>query len=123
MKKSVILENIWKIYWRDGIFLDSKEFIFNKLILKWEFNWSLCENISENKFLKYEITFFWVLECKIVELDFFEKFYSKEEYISSFEEIIDSERVNFWDKKLRHFLFYTYDYVFEIICEKFETKT
>lgn len=92
MKKSVILENIWKIYWRDGIFLDSKEFIFNKLILKWEFNWSLCENISENKFLKYEITFFWVLECKIVELDFFEKFYSKEEYISSFEEIIDSEK-------------------------------
>lgn len=122
MKKVVIIDEIWKIYWRDGIFLDFCEFDGYNLILKWEFNWNLCEKVSKDVFINYKITFSWVLDYRVTELDYFEKFYSNQEYISSFEEIIDSEKTNFWNRKLRHFLFYTYDYIFEIVCEKFDKK-
>ena len=128
MNEPIIVSELGKVYGRDAIFLDRIEFEgTNAVKLIGDFNGSLCENIKTEKWISYELSFKGILEFKIVELDFF----SHNEYTSSFEKVIESERMNEFSKnsqsfKLKdsheHYIFHTYDDVIEIIASEFELK-
>ena len=92
-----------------------------------DFNGSLCENVENEKWISYELTFKGILEFKMTELDFF----SDTEYTSSFEKVIDSDKINGFAKssqnfKLKdsheHYIFQTYDDVIELVASDFELK-
>lgn len=83
--------------------------------------------LKKKKWILYELTFKEILEVKTIELDFF----SHNEYTSSFEKVIDSDRINYFSKKSlsfklnnshEHYIFHTYDDILEIITSEFELK-
>jgi len=129
MNEPIIIEELGKIYGRDAIFLDGIEFSGTHSVnLTGDFNGSLCENVKNEKWISYELTFKGILEFKITELDF----YNDKNYVSSFEKIIDSERISEFKKAYdgdikvkdshKHYIFHTYDDVIEIIASEFELK-
>jgi hypothetical protein len=128
MNKPIIIEELGKIWGRDAIFLDGIEFDGTHSVrLIGDFNGSLCENIKNEKWISYELTFKGILEFKITELDFF----SNTEYTSSFEKVIDSDTVNRFAKSSQnfklndshqHYIFHTYDDVIELVASDFELK-
>ncbi|GLB48736.1 hypothetical protein [Neptunitalea lumnitzerae] len=128
MNEPIIIEELGKVYGRDAIFLDGIEFKGTHSVkLIGDFNGSLCENVKNEKWITYELTFKEILEFKMVELDF----YSDIEYTSSFEKVFDSDRINEFSKssqnfKLKssheHYIFHTYDHVIEVIASEFELK-
>lgn len=128
MKESVIIKELGKIYGRDAIYLDKIKFDGTHSVkLTGDFNGSLCENVKESSWIAYELTFSGVLEFRTLELDF----YDNSDYTSSFERVIDSERINEYSEssqnfKLKnshqHFIFHTYDDVIEVIANRFEIK-
>lgn len=128
MNEPIIIDELGKIYGRDAIFLDGIEFNGTHSVkLTGDFNGSLCENVKNEKWITYELTFKEILEFKMVELDF----YPDAEYTSSFEKIVDSDRINEFSKSsqnfkikssLEHYIFHTYDDVIEVIASEFELK-
>ncbi|TDQ27830.1 hypothetical protein [Tenacibaculum caenipelagi] len=129
MNEPIIIEELGLIYGRDAIFLDKIEFDETHSVkLIGEFNGSLCENVNneKDKYIPYEISFKGILEFKMTEVDF----YNDKNYISSFEKVIDSERIsefkNLYDGDIKvkdsheHFIFHTYDDVIEIIACEFK---
>ncbi len=128
MNEPIIIKELGKVYGRDAIFLDGIEFNGTYSVkLTGNFNGRLCKNVKDEKWITYELTFNEILEFKMVELDF----YSDIEYTSSFEKVIDSERIKEFSKssqsfKLKssheHYIFHTYDDVIEIIASEFELK-
>lgn len=128
MKKPIIIKELGKVWGRDAIFLNRIEFNGTHCVkLIGDFNGTLCENLENEKSFPYELTFNGILEFKMTELDFF----FDTEYTSSFEEVIDSDIINRFAKssqsfKLKdshkHYIFYTYDDVIELIASEFELK-
>lgn len=128
MNEPIIIAELGKIWGRDAIYLDGIEFDGTHSVkLTGDFNGSLCANVENEKWISYELTFKGILEFKMTELDFF----SDTEYTSSFEKVIDSDRINDFSKssqnfKLKdshqHYIFHTYDDVIEIIASEFELK-
>ena len=128
MNEPIIISELGKIWGRDAIFLERIEFDGTHSVkLIGDFNGSLCENVENEKWISYELTFKGILEFKMTELDFF----SDTEYTSSFEKVIDSDRINEFSKssqnfKLKksheHYVFHTYDDVIEVIANEFELK-
>ena len=128
MNEPIIIKELGKVWGRDAIYLDKIEFDGTRSVkLIGDFNGSLCENVKDSKWISYELTFTGLLEFKMIELDFF----SHSEYTSSFEKVIDSDRIKEFSKssqssKLKdlhkHYIFHTYDDVIEIIANGFEIK-
>ncbi len=131
MNEPIIIAELGKVWGRDAIFLDGIEFDGTHSVkLTGDFNSSLCENVNDEngKYIPYEINFKGILEFKITELDF----YNDKNYVSSFEKVIDSERIsefkNAYDGDIKvkdsheHYIFHTYDDVIEIIASEFELK-
>lgn len=128
MNEPIIISELGKIWGRDAIFLDKIEFDGTHSVkLIGDFNGQLCENVKNEKWISYELTFKEILEFKMTELDFF----LDTEYTSSFEKVIDSDRINEFSKssqnfKLKksheHYIFHTYDNVIEVIASEFELK-
>ncbi len=118
MNKPVIIEKLGLIYGRDAIFLDEIFFdeSFNNTKLKGDFSGSLCKNIKNKEWIKYEIIFKNILEFRIIKSDYF----NDEEYTSSFEEVLNSEKIK--SKNQHHYIFHTYDDVIEIIATEFDIK-
>ncbi len=120
MKTEAVLTEIGKIWGRDAIYLDSLQMLNEATFqLKGEIT------SSENKL--YSITFSGVHLFKIIELD-----YDTTEYTSSFDKVIDSivlteliekdkaEHIGKIDNNYNHYIFRTYDSVFEVICKEYE---
>jgi len=104
---------------RDAIYLDKFDVAIQPATLELEgsFNGKLASKPT-NEWIDYSIIFSGVLAFKVIELDLWD-FSSA----SSFDEVINSE----WRSKLngkvspenKHYLIQTYDYVVEVICERF----
>ncbi|WP_196889875.1 hypothetical protein [Aureivirga sp. CE67] len=126
MKEPIIIKELGKIWGRDAIYLDKIEFEGTYLIkLIGEINGSLCEIPQKKEWIPYEIIFKGILEFKMTELDL----YIDSEYTSSFEKVINSDLINSYKEisdKLKethnHYIFHTYDDVFQIIAEEYELK-
>ena len=115
------------IFGRDAIFLDSVivGVYPNSLELIGEFNSSLCSKYKDrDEFIKYNLKFSGVLAYMMTELDL-RDFLGK----SSFDLVVNSEwinELNKWNssKKLKsdhkHFMVFTYDDVFDVICQSYE---
>jgi hypothetical protein len=125
-----IITEVGLIYGRDAIFLDKVNFINEETFeLLGEFSGSLCENLNDNNDVKFKIVFKNVHLFKMTELDFDEV-----EYKSSFDEIENSIQINKMieidnqnnikkiDKTYKHYIFRTYDTVFEIIGKDYSLE-
>lgn len=120
-----VITKVGKIKGRDAIYLDKINLTENQLELNGEFNTTSCSllNISDNKFIPYTIKFYNYVFLKLIELDFYET-----EYKSPFDEIINSNQIKKMlsqnnpkiNNTYRHFVFRTYDTIFEIICKDFD---
>jgi len=130
IKEPIIYEELGLIYGRDAMYLDKIEFDRTRNVkLIGEFNSSLCEKTKshEDKYIPYELTFNGILEFKVIELDF----YYCENHVSSFEQVINSDRINEFSKNSqgfkvkdshKHYIIHTYDDVIELIASGFELK-
>ncbi|MBO0593973.1 hypothetical protein I2486_21445 [Cellulophaga sp. E16_2] len=123
-----IITSVGKIWGRDAIFLDEVKIIDETTIeIIGSFNGNLCENLKDDSDKKYSIIFSSVHLFKMIELD-----YDEIEYESSFDEVKNSNQlvkminmdkemhIGKIDKDYKHFVFRTYDTVFEIIGMRFE---
>ncbi|WKN30990.1 hypothetical protein PZB74_18740 [Porifericola rhodea] len=132
MKQNVVPEitSVGKIWGRDAIFLDEVKVLNEStFILIGEFNGNLCENLTDGTDQKFQVTFKAVHLFKMIELDFDEI-----EYQSSFDRIENSEQIAEMvrvdtdqhigkiDFNFQHFVFRTYDTVFEVIGKEYELK-
>ena len=117
------------IYGRDAIYLDDVHFDCEKktIELRGELNSTLCSKYKddENSFIGYSLSFSGVLAFAMTELDF------KDYGNSSFDRVINSKRLNEMRRKdhsakvkpnLEHYLVFTYDDVFDVVCETYELK-
>jgi hypothetical protein len=114
---------------RDAIFLDTMKFCDDGsgLLLTGEINCKLASFNPPGQWMGYTLSFFGVSALKMIELD---STYNGQIYESmgksSFGEIINSHWISSLGGKVttddRHFIVATYDYVFEIVCRKFELK-
>lgn len=122
----IIIKELGKIWGRDAIFLDKIEFERTHSVkLIGEFNGVLCENVKDQEYVPYELTFSGLLQFKMTELDL----YTLSGYTSSFVRVVDSHllRAFAWSEdnakvepSHRHYVFYTYDDVIEVIASDFE---
>lgn len=123
-----IITDVGRIWGRDAIFLDKVNMINEETFqLIGEFNGTLCSNIKNKEYIRYNITFKNVILFKMIELDFDES--NKE---SSFDEVENSNvivhlknkdnqrKTGKIDDSFKHYIFSTYDTVFEIIGKSFE---
>lgn len=106
---------------RDAIYLDSLEYELHGLLrLTGGFNRRLASKRADS-FANYILTFSGVLAFKVIEIDSWDY-----ECDSSFDEIVDSD----WCKTLggkitpshKHYQIQTYDYVIEVVADKFSLK-
>jgi len=119
-KTEPIITEIGKIWGRDAIYLDEMKMIN-------EMTFQLSGEITNPIEKKYIITFKEVHLFKMIELDFDET-----EYKSSFDivenstqlknmiKIDDAEHIGKIDSSFKHYVFRTYDTVFEIIGKEYE---
>ncbi len=114
MNEPIIIKELGLIYGRDAIHLDEVAFEkgFNNVKLIGVFDGVLCENIKKDEWIKYTIIFKDIIDFRIVK----ENYFDDSEYTSSFEKILKSEK-NKWKN---HYIFHTYDDIFEIIASEFE---
>lgn len=114
-----------------------------------EINGNLCSrNVSKRDWIEYSLQCLGVLDFRMTELDFFDTYDNhslKEGYLSSpeigdlvssiienqtsFVRVVDSERLARMREleaaskitpEHQHYIFTTYDYIFDIICSKYE---
>ncbi len=124
---SVITE-VGRIYGRDAIYLNRVNFINEETFeIIGFFNGSMCENLNNDSEINFILKFNKVHSFKMLEIDFDEY-----EYNSSFDVIENSKlltkmietdnkyHINKIDNNYKHFIFRTYDTVFEIIGKKFD---
>jgi hypothetical protein len=123
-----IITEVGKIWGRDAIFLD-KVNVLNECTfeLTGQFIGALCSNLHDDDDRNYKIVFKEVYIFKMIELDFDEI-----EYQSSFDIIENSKQISKMieedkinqigkiDDTYRHYVFRTYDTVFEIIGKSFQ---
>jgi hypothetical protein len=122
-----VITDAGEIWGRDAIFLTDIDLTEGHLQLKGYLRASACTGLSGDIDSAYTITFPGYLSVKVTELDFDAK-----EYTSSFDEILNSDEINKLiemdraesiykiDNSYRHFIFRTYDLVFEVISKSFE---
>ena len=102
---------------RDCIYLDSAKFSDSQsnFILKGDINGDLCSKEILGEEIPYKVIFEGVLALKMVELDSWD--FNSE---SSFDEILNSSWIKSLGGKVNkshhHYLFQTYDEVFEVVC-------
>jgi hypothetical protein len=124
-----VITEVGIISGRDAIHLDEirVDYAKSRIELFGEFASALCSNSSsEFDFIKYAISFAGIFFFKMTELDF-----STLASESSFDEVLNSKLVEHFKEhdsasKLRfghkHYVFRTYDYIFEVVCQSFELK-
>lgn len=127
MKRVPVETEFGYLFGRDAIFLDEVIYDCRNLTLKGEFNGILCSK-KQNSYITYEIEFKGVYYFRSIELDVSITLDNKYWHEgTNFDEILDSDVLKAISKarnlKLRHFLFLTYDDVFEIACQEFVLKT
>jgi hypothetical protein len=113
-----IITEVGKIWGRDAIFLDQFTMLSEtKFQLKGAFNTSLCSNFETHGYLEYTIVF-----SEVVFLSMIEHELDDSKYESAFDLVENSKKINNLSKmdeinnELKHFIFRTYDTVFEIIA-------
>lgn len=129
-KNIPVITKAGKIWGRDSIYLDQINFINESEVeLIGSFNGNLCSNLIKGQFFNYKITFKGINLFKMIDLD-----YKESDYQSSFDLIENSRTLKHLielDKKQnsgkidnthKHYIFTTYDTVFEIICKNFELE-
>jgi hypothetical protein len=126
-KHSPITTKLGTISGRDAFYLDKVNLISERKVeLIGDINGNLCSDSPTSEFIPYKIQFDEIQYFMMVELDFWN--YENE---SSFDEIKNSERIiDFLKKdsarkitpKHKHFVFATYDTVFEIIAADFNLE-
>lgn len=130
MKEKLIpvITKAGKICGRDAIFLDKINFI-NECTIEFigYLNGSLCSNFKNRSFYDYKIVFNGIFWFKMLEIDF-----ADFNYESSFDQVENSnlmEKLLIKDKNesigkinndFKHFIFWTYDSVFEIIGKGYD---
>ena len=115
---------------RDAIFLNEYRSNGHELTVEGEFSGTLASEGKDNYSYPYIITFSGVQAIKVTELDAYESSTSSEGWSpTSFDQVVSSV----WIKELntsmskindsdKHFIFQTYDYVFEIICPEYNLE-
>ena len=125
-----VISSVGKVWGRDAIYLDKVHVLGESTFeLTGKFNGTLCENLEDNSFHKFKITFRSVLMFKMMDLD-----YDEIEYKSSFDLIENSEQIarmikedqeeylSKVDDTYKHIVFRTYDTVFEVIGLEYELE-
>lgn len=113
---------------RDAIYLDKYSSDGWNLRLKGEINAALASSPPPAmEYLGYEIRFIGVLAVTIMELDTYEAAHARTGWPqTSFDEVEHSSwRASLRGKvkpESRHFVFQTYDLVFDVICERYELE-
>lgn len=131
MNKSVGIEVpvLGILYGRDCIFIDSViQNDSDKLKFKGEINSSLIKNIKDNEWIPYVLTFHQVIAYFSCELDTYENIgmYNHSNH-ADFNIVENSQwlaelqiREDFDKSVYKHYLLFTYDYVYNIIAESFD---
>ena len=111
---------------RDAIFLDNVQGKnTDTLTLNGELNGTLCSKLNKEVYIPYNITFKNVLKVEVTNVDFHNYFNEEtqeenKEVYSSFEEARDSGFLKATNTdRHRHFIFHTYDDVFDIVAESY----
>jgi hypothetical protein len=123
-----IITEIGTLRGRDAVYLDSVAISDhqNTLTLCGEFNCSLASKPPRAKWQAYRVRFSGLLALQMIELDTWESLQEGRWTETSFDEVVDSS----WlarmhgkaSNKHRHFVFQTYDHVFEMICTSYELE-
>ncbi len=109
---------------RNSIYLDSVYHEVDNANLNFKgqiSNTNLSQAIGEQEWIDYECIFNIVLAYKCIEIDS----YFNIEVKSSFDEVEDSEWISeleLSNDEFHHYVFSTYDYIYEIIAKGFEFK-
>jgi hypothetical protein len=122
-----IITDVGIISGRDAIHLDLVEQREGEIKFQGEINTGLVEikNNIEKDWLKYKLSFKGIVYFKCCELDFYT---SEKLLISSFDKINNSEKITKLksldhsskiDINHKHYVFATYDYVYEIIASQY----
>lgn len=123
-----VTTSVGKIYGRDAIHLDSMSMQNNSNFqLQGAFCKGLCENLTGEGFQDYTIVFYNVSWMQMIELEYCDWRKS----VSSFDELLHTAQLHTildkqrhlhgkLNKAVKHYIFSTYDLVFEIICQRFE---
>ncbi len=123
-REPIVIKELGQINGRDAIYLDDINFTGYSLVLQGTVEGSLCENIGQDKAIPYTISFKNVLDFSSTEVDF----YDCRRMRCNFERYANSQKIAEFKQhnnpKLtenhQHFVFYTYDLVFEIVASEFE---
>ena len=107
------------LYGRDAIYLDLLLQEFSKLEFEGEFNTHLCSKYSgQSNRIKYNIEFFNIIFFASWELD---NYQDELKMASSFDIINNSNFIKKFNiKNKKHFVFSTYDFIYEIIAEDYQ---
>lgn len=116
------------LFGRDAIFLDGYSSDGYSLLLKGQVNAALASRPPPSgEFLDYKIRFLGVVAVRIMELDTYEATQAQAGWpLTSFDEVEDSAWKGGLRGKVRaeskHFVFQTYDLVFDVICDRYELE-
>lgn len=124
-----IITKIGTLKGRDAIFLDRVTMSerCNTLRLAGEINCNLASKSTKAGHQAYQIRFHGILAFQMIELESWDPSPKrKSSRYSSFDEVIDSAWLARLHGKVspnyRHFIFQTYDHVFEVLCMTFELE-
>ena len=117
-KRLSIETSLGILYGRDAIYLDLLLQEFSKIEFEGNFTTALCSKYNgSNNRIKYNIKFYGVIFFSGCELD---NYQDELKMVSSFDIILNSKIIEkFNSKNKKHFIFATYDYVYEIIAEDY----
>jgi len=123
-----VVTEIGTLRGRDAIYLDSVVISDgqNTLTLCGEFNCSLASKPPDAEWQAYQVRFSEVLALQMCELDTWESLQDRRWPETSFDEVVDSPWLARMRGKVskmhRHYVFQTYDQVFEVICTSYELE-
>lgn len=126
----IITEKFGELKGRDCIYLNQVIFDDNNrsLVIKGEINGNLItqENIDNEKDFPFTLTFERIIHYSTTELDTYCGLKGGDFSKSSFDEVLNSEflanfpiRDDYEKSDFRHFLVFTYDFVFDILARDF----
>ena len=109
-------EKLGILYGRDCIFVDSVIQTDSTLQFKGEINGNLASKIKDKMWIPYELIFRKVIKYSSCELDTYEADKNEIQVMSK------SSLLVIQDSDYKHFVIYTYDFVFNVFAVDYELK-
>lgn len=124
-------EKLGVLYGRDCIFADSVIQTGSTLIFKGEINGNLAGKIEDGRWIPYELIFKKVIKYTSCELDTYEADKNEMQAMNESSLLVVREsdylrnipvRYDYCKNDYKHFIIYTYDFVFNVFAVDYELK-